>query len=267
MLERARFPTRHACQRARWEPSCPELSILSAPISYGRRSRGSESGQAARSLSIWWASIPIKVVETGGEIVPLNDVEKFRPYWHKVWQESFTREKRRWEWDCKYYYTLHTEGGASERLETVTEEVPGAGRRIEGRLKSGLRVSVSELNALLPQISSYPALNAAQLEALSAPSPVAAFGRAARSKARFRGSEGDSVALWVYPEMRIQPVVLLRVGAPRRERACDGAGRGDGAFSHPRAGAFRRCQHGNQPVPRSVVKLMRSYENDNQANT
>jgi hypothetical protein len=153
-------------------------------------------------------------VETGGEIVPLNDVEKFRPYWHKVWQESFTREKRRWEWDCKYYYALHTEGGASERLETLTEEVPGGGRRIEGRLKSGLRVSVSELNALLPQISSYPALNAAQLEALSAPSAVAAFGRAARSKARFRGSEGDSVALWVYPEMRIQPVVLLRVGAP-----------------------------------------------------
>jgi hypothetical protein len=153
-------------------------------------------------------------VETGGEIVPLNDVEKFRPYWHKVWQESFTREKRRWEWDCKYYYALHTEGGASERLETVTEEVPGGGRRVEGRLKSGLRVSVSELNALLPQISSYPALNAAQLEALSAPSAVAAFGRAARSKARFRGSEGDSVALWVYPEMRIQPVVLLRVGVP-----------------------------------------------------
>jgi hypothetical protein len=153
-------------------------------------------------------------VETGGEIVPLNDVEKFRLYWHKVWQDSFTREKRRWEWDCKYYYALHTDGGESERLETVTEETPGAGRRIEGRMKSGLRLSLSGLNALLPQISSRPMLNAAQMEALSAPSTTAAFGRAARSKAQFRGSEGDSVALWVYPEMRIQPIVLLRMGAP-----------------------------------------------------
>ena len=153
-------------------------------------------------------------VEAGGEVVPLNDVETHRDCWHKLWQDSFTREKRRWEWDCKYYYALHDDGGENERLETVTEETPGAGRRIEGRLKSGLRLSVSGLNALLPRISSHPPLNAAQLEALSAPSTMAAFGRAARSKAKFRGSEGDSVALWVYPEMRIQPIVLLRAGAP-----------------------------------------------------
>jgi hypothetical protein len=153
-------------------------------------------------------------VEAGGEIVPLNDVDKFRPYWHKIWQESFTREKRRWEWDCKYYYTLHTEGGKSERLETMTEEIPGAGRRIEGRIKSGLRLSVSDLNSLLPEISSYSQLNAHQLEALSVTSVMAAFGRAARSKVQFRGAIGDSVALWIYPEMRLQPVILLRAGTP-----------------------------------------------------
>lgn len=153
-------------------------------------------------------------VEAEGEIVPLNDVDKFRPYWHKVWQTTFTREARRWEWDCKYYYVPHAEGGRSERLETVTEETPGGGRRVEGRLKSGLRLSLADLNALLPQISAHPSLNARQLQALSAPAALAAFGRSARSKAEFRGAEGDSVALWIYPEMRLQPIVLLRAGAP-----------------------------------------------------
>lgn len=174
--------------------------------------RGERIG-ASRTQSIYvGGEYAYQGLETGGEIVPLNDVEKFRPYWHKVWQESFTREKRRWEWDCKYYYSPQTDTRTSERLETVTEEAPGGGRRIAGRLKSGLRLSLSELNALLPQISSYPALDAAHLTALSAPAPMAAFGRAARSKVRFRGSVGDSVALWVYPEMRIQPIVLLRAG-------------------------------------------------------
>jgi len=148
-------------------------------------------------------------VESDGEIVPLNDVDKYRAYWHKVWQESFTREKRRWEWDCKYYYVLNTAGGKSERLETVTEETPRGGRRISGRLKSGLSLSPSDLNALLPQISQHPTLDAPRLEALASPAAVAAFGRAARSKVEFRGSEGNSVALWIYPEMRITPVVLL----------------------------------------------------------
>lgn len=156
-------------------------------------------------------------VEAGGEIVPLNDVEKFRPYWHKIWQESFTREKRRWLWDCKYYYSLHNTGGPIEYVETVTEENEAGGRRIEGRMKSGLRLSLPELNALLPQISPHQPLNMMQLEALSAPAAIAAFSRAARSKAEFRGSDGDSVALWIYPEMRIQPIVLLRTGEPNKE--------------------------------------------------
>lgn len=152
-------------------------------------------------------------LDTGDEIVPLNDVERYRSFWHKVWQASFARETRRWQWDCKYYYTVHDEGGETDRLETLTEEAPQSGRRIEGRMKSGLRLSLAALNALLPQISSHPALDAARLAALGTPAALAAFGRAARSKAEFHGAEGDSVALWVYPEMRLQPVVLLRSSA------------------------------------------------------
>ncbi|MBC8137110.1 MAG: hypothetical protein H8F28_14620 [Fibrella sp.] len=201
--------------------SAGELAALSPGAEYlvctylvWKTKRGERIGASRTQVIHLAGEYSYQGMETGGEIVPLNDVEKFRPYWHKVWQESFTREKRRWEWDCKYYYALHAESSTSERLETVTEETPGGGRRIEGRLKSGLRLSLSELNALLPQISPHPALNAAQLKALSAPAPLAAFGRAARSKAQFRGSEGDSVALWIYPEMRIQPAVLLRAGTP-----------------------------------------------------
>jgi hypothetical protein len=179
-----------------------------------KTTRGETIGASRSQLVNFTGAFTFQGVETGGDIVALNDVDKFRGFWHKVWQGSFSRETKRWEWECKYYFALHNERGESERMETVTEETPEGGRRIVGRMKSGTRVSLTELNALLPQISSKPSLDAAQLEALASERALATFGRAARTSVEFRGDEGESAALWIYPEMRIQPIALLRAGEP-----------------------------------------------------
>lgn len=179
------------------------------------RSAGGERIGVSRTLLIHLiGEFAYQGLDTSDEVIPLNDVAKFRSYWHKIWQDSASREIRRWEWDCKYYFTIHVRSDRIERLQTLTEEARRGGRRIEGRMSCGLELSLSALNALMPTISAYPMLNEAQLLALSSPGALAAFSRAARFKAEFAGSEGDSLALWIYPEMRLQAIVLLRAGLP-----------------------------------------------------
>ncbi len=148
-------------------------------------------------------------VETTEETVPLNNVEKFRDFWHKVWQDSFTDSIRRRFFDVKYYYTLERERTNNARLETVSEIGKGSGPRDEaGRLKAGLITSPFALNELLPVISTYPALDQAELAALLASDFATHFRYAARSKVRFTGKNGDSASLWVFPELRLNKIIL-----------------------------------------------------------
>lgn len=177
-------------------------------------SRGERIGASRTMLIHVVGQYIYEGLDAGTDIVTLNDVEKFRPYWHKIWQESASREVRRWEWDCKYYYKIRSVSEPTNRIQTLTEESLRGGRRIEGRMLSGLELGLSDLNDLLPKISDYPQLNGAQLAALSTPAALAAFHRAARIKVHLNASEGDSLALWIYPEMRLQPIVLLKPDLP-----------------------------------------------------
>jgi len=148
-------------------------------------------------------------VETTEEVVPLNDVEKFREFWHKVWQDSFTEGIRRRFFDVKYYYTLERERTSNARMETISESDKGNGPRDEsGRLKAGLITSPFALNELLPIVSGHPALDQSELRALLASDFSTHFRYAARSKVRFRGKNGDSAALWIFPEFRLNKVIL-----------------------------------------------------------
>jgi hypothetical protein len=150
-------------------------------------------------------------IEGSSEIVPLNDVDKFRPYWHKVWQGSFSKSLRRFKFDCKYYYVLESDRPNHARIETLIQALETKGSQQSNRLKSGLAVSPSELNALLGQIAKQPPLDAAQLNALSAPEFKARFSHAARTQVEFEGNSGESAALWVYPEVKLQQVILKKI--------------------------------------------------------
>ncbi|MBD2503164.1 hypothetical protein [Anabaena azotica] len=146
-----------------------------------------------------------------GEVIPLNDVEQHRGYWHKVWHGNFTGNMRRITWDCKYYFALEPERNSNARMETVSIVDDQDSTRQSGRMKTGLILSPYELNDLIGQISSYPQLEEAELAALMSSEFKDSFSQVAQNKVQFEGHRGDAVALWVYPEMKLQQVVLKKV--------------------------------------------------------
>lgn len=150
-------------------------------------------------------------VEGTSETIALNDVDRHRPYWHKVWQGDFTEEVRRMSFECKYYYTLEHNRTENARMETVTQLLDDglAGRK--SRLKSGLIVSPYRLNELMGQIGKHPQLSEAELAALLSSEFKGRFSHAARTEAKFVGKPRQTAALWVYPEFKLQQVFLKQV--------------------------------------------------------
>ncbi|MDJ0571213.1 MAG: hypothetical protein QNJ53_19480 [Pleurocapsa sp. MO_192.B19] len=155
-------------------------------------------------------------LEGTGEVVPLNDVTRFRSYWHQIWEGEFDRQLRRTTLDCKYYYALEPERTNHARMETVTQMDDSTGTRQAGKLKTGLILSAYRLNELLGQISDYPMLNGEELTALLSCEFKEQFSHCARNSVEFSGRRGDVVGLWVYPEFKLQRILLKQMGQTNR---------------------------------------------------
>ncbi|MGK7953858.1 MAG: hypothetical protein AB4063_01110 [Crocosphaera sp.] len=150
-------------------------------------------------------------IEGTGEVIPLNDIDRFRPYWHKIWEGDFGNHIRHTSLDCKYYYALEPGRTNHARMETVTQIEPTGGSRQGGKLKTGLILSAYRLNELLGQISDYSMLDEAQLTALLSSEFKEQFSHCARDSVEFKGRRGDTVGLWVYPEFKLQRILLKQV--------------------------------------------------------
>ena len=151
-------------------------------------------------------------VEEAGELIPLNDVTRYREFWHKIWGGDFDDDLKRYEWDCKYYFALNGERTTNARIETKTRLQKNEDRRATGQLKTGMELSPDDLNRLLPRLAPGEVpLSAEELQPLRSGDFVDRFNQAARYKAKLRGRSGDSAALWVYPEFKLQRVVLQKV--------------------------------------------------------
>ena len=149
------------------------------------------------------------------EVVALNDIEVHRPFWHKVWQADFTDDAKRFEFELKYYYTIEQGRNANAQMETIEELSPARPNKMEGRMKTGLIMSVDVLNKLLPTLGTkqpYSPASAEQLKALQTESFMLRQQRASRTGVKFQGKSGQMAALWVYPEMSIREVILDKVG-------------------------------------------------------
>ncbi len=142
-------------------------------------------------------------------VVALNDIEQHRPFWHKVWQADFTNETVRYEFESKYYYAIEADRRANAQMETVEFLQPARPRKMEGKMKSGLILSPEVLNDLLPSIGGI-SLNIDQLEALKTDAFIKHQHRASRSGLKYKGSDGEAAALWVYPEMVLREIVLKK---------------------------------------------------------
>ena len=150
-------------------------------------------------------------IEGDGETVNLNEVNRFRPYWHKVWQGNLSGEQRRLILDCKYYYALEDDRPNHARMETLFQIEPADGSRQHGSLKTGMVLSPFRLNALIEDVSDNPSLDSEQLSALVTSEFRSRFSHVAQTQVKFKGRPGEGVALWVYPELKLQRIMLKRV--------------------------------------------------------
>ena len=148
-----------------------------------------------------------------GKIVPLNDVAKYRAFWHKVWQGSFTSDFFKVDLEGKYYYVLEPTRDANAPIETTTTFSNEGEKVRKGRLRSGMTTSLGALNALLPLVSTGTPLSEPQLTALRSSDFVARFNTAARFNATISGRSGITGAIWIYPEVKLHDVVLFKAAS------------------------------------------------------
>jgi hypothetical protein len=149
----------------------------------------------------------------------LNDVSRFRNYWHKVWEGGpETHERWKIDFECKYYYQLNDKDANIKKLETRNKTVSDTAtgpdqddyrRKISAKLKSGMEISLAAYNELLSQHQLTP-LNPSQLSAFIGQDFMKEAATAARVSVDFKGRKGDTVALWTYPEGNIQSYVLSK---------------------------------------------------------
>lgn len=158
-----------------------------------------------------------RVEESSPELVPLNDANRDREFWHRIWEETFKdRGLTRVRFSCDYCYVLEGQRTGNARMQTKTRLEDNAdSRRSEGKLKSGMILSADALNKLIPRVSGNgeAPLSDAQLDALRTPDFVDRFNQAAKTQVDFKGRRGESAALWVYPEMKLHEVVLKKIGS------------------------------------------------------
>jgi hypothetical protein len=148
-----------------------------------------------------------------GTVVPLNDVAKYRAFWHKVWQGSFTTDFFKADFEGKYYYVLEPARPTNAPIESTVALDTADGHAKRGRIRSGMTTSLGALNALIPQISTGKALSEVQLAALASSDFVSRFNSAARFSARLAGKAGVSAALWIYPEVKLHQLVLFKAAS------------------------------------------------------
>ncbi|HKP20593.1 MAG TPA: hypothetical protein VJT68_03695, partial [Thermoleophilaceae bacterium] len=147
-------------------------------------------------------------VEQSTEVIPLNDVEADREFWHKAWQGTFAADRRKIVLNCRYQYALDPKASSNAQMRTETDTEPSTVNHESGTLRSGLVASGFALNKLMTRIANVAPLTPDELAALSTGEFVDRFSQAARTQVSFRGRPGDSAALWVYPEVKVQQVVL-----------------------------------------------------------
>lgn len=147
-------------------------------------------------------------VEEGGEQVATSDFEQYRDLWHKVWQGEFGTGAHAARLDCRYYLVLNPKRTNNARLDTHVKSDNG---KLGGKLKTGMEYSPYVLNHLLTRLTpaSTP-LSDAEIEALSGNDFIERFNQAAQFSGKLKGRRGESGALWVYPEFKIQTLVLTR---------------------------------------------------------
>jgi hypothetical protein len=141
-------------------------------------------------------------LDSGGPPIRLDDVDRDRSWWHRVWTADLG-EPGRMTADLEYRYRLAPGLSAgTRRTETDVELHEESARRSSGTLGAGLDVSPAELSRLAARLTG-DAFSPEVMSALTDPAFGHAFDRAAHSTVSLRGRRGARAAVWVWPEVKL----------------------------------------------------------------
>jgi hypothetical protein len=158
--------------------------------------------------------------------VELTDMRRFRPFWNKLWEaptldgagRKSDDAKYLWELDIdtKYSVLLAPEHEANGLMETkllqAAADPESLTQRIAGRMKSGIELSLAELNKLLPLWPGQTPLEPAKLEALA----TAAFAEANATELvahlKLNGRAGERGMVWAVPVFTLFECTLGAIG-------------------------------------------------------
>jgi hypothetical protein len=175
-----------------------------------RNSRGDMRGTSIQQTIGLMGKFRFDRVEESGDLIPLLDREAFGDYWHKIWEDAFDSQTRRFDIRSRYYLLLKPEKDRNDRLDSeVRRKREGARETL--RLRSGYNYSLYALNHLLTRLApDQTPLDADVLRALTGDDFIERFNQAARHQGRFRGRSGQTASLWVFPVFKLQTLVLVR---------------------------------------------------------
>lgn len=213
----AEIPVALTAEEARGLPADTDLEVLAC-----LRWPGAKGTYQATSTQTVVVASRVQVRDRGdvvGTPVELTDMNRFRSFWNKVWTSPTTgggpEALPLWGLDAALRYSVIATSGdrANGLMETRLQEDPaqeGLRAQTRGRIKSGLEVSVSELNKLLPLWPGEQPLAVDDLAAFSARGWLAGQGGDAVAQVRMEGKRGTRGLLWAVPVVRLRTFTLAQ---------------------------------------------------------
>ena len=161
--------------------------------------------------------------EQGGEVgaeQELTDMKRFRPFWNKVWEAPSLdvsrggEKKYLWELNVNTKYTvlLSADQPANGLMQTKLlrgkQDPESLSETVEGRMKSGIELSLTELNKLLPLWNGETVLEQEKLEALQSGDFVKNNSGEFRYNLKLKGRAAERGMIWIIPVFKLFECVL-----------------------------------------------------------
>jgi hypothetical protein len=150
-------------------------------------------------------------LDTGGPPIRLDDVERDRDWWHRIWADDIDERNRRTAARLDYEFRLLPQASANRRTRTSVDLSQVTDRRAEGTLRAGMGVALSELSRLADRLTG-TAFDQVTMQALADDGFAAAFDRQATCTISTHGRRGARLAVWVWPEVKLHTAFLKMPG-------------------------------------------------------
>jgi hypothetical protein len=190
------------------------------------------------------------VKEKGSSVsseVELRNMNRYRSFWNKVWEaptlDSTTNhgdhKKFNWELDVatKYTVLLSADHQANGLMQTKIlkgkTDPESLTELVQGKMKSGIELSLSELNKLASLFDKASPLDADKFHAIATSEFAKANGSELTYPLKLRGKAGVRGAVWVVPVFRLFEIKLGSVQKPDASGQVVGIGEDSVRFPLP----------------------------------